>query len=55
MYPMIGIPILPGFISKFALALAAIEAHRPVYLVVLLSASLLSAYYYLPIVINGYF
>ncbi len=54
-FSMIGIPILPGFISKFALALAVIEAHRPVYLLVLLSASLLSAYYYLPIVINGYF
>lgn len=54
-FSMVGIPMLPGFISKFALALAAIDSGKFIFLGVLLISSLLSAFYYFPIIINGYF
>jgi len=52
---MIGIPILPGFISKWHLSLASIEAGNTVLIGVILLSSLLNAVYYFPIVINGFF
>ncbi|SKC88956.1 complex I subunit 5 family protein [Maledivibacter halophilus] len=52
---MVGIPVLPGFISKFNFALASIEAERKIFISVILISSLLNALYYFPIVINGYF
>lgn len=54
-FSMVGIPVLPGFISKFALALAAIEAGRLPVLAVILLSSLLTAAYYFPLIINGFF
>ena len=52
---MIGIPILPGFISKWHLSLASIAAGETILIVVILLSSLLNAVYYSPIVINGFF
>ncbi|GAA0723305.1 monovalent cation/H+ antiporter subunit D family protein [Clostridium malenominatum] len=52
---MIGIPVLPGFISKWYLALASIETNRIMLIGVILISSLLNAVYYFPIAINGYF
>ncbi|WP_291632947.1 proton-conducting transporter membrane subunit [Clostridium sp.] len=52
---MIGIPILPGFISKWHLSLASIEAGNTILIAVILISSLLNAVYYFPIVINGFF
>lgn len=52
---MIGIPMLPGFISKWYLSLLAIDANRPVLIVFILLSSLLNAIYYFPIAINGFF
>lgn len=52
---MVGIPILPGFISKFNFALASIEGGRSIFVIIILLSSLLNALYYFPIVINGYF
>jgi multicomponent Na+:H+ antiporter subunit D len=52
---MIGIPVLPGFISKWNLAMAAIEIDKIYLLIILLVSSLLNAGYYFPIIINGYF
>ncbi|MTI65971.1 MAG: monovalent cation/H+ antiporter subunit D family protein [Firmicutes bacterium] len=52
---MVGIPILPGFISKWYLSLASIDAGKEIFLVVILISSLLNAKYYLPIVVNGFF
>lgn len=52
---MVGIPILPGFVSKWKLSLATIESGK-IYLVgVILLSSLLNVAYYFPIIINGYF
>lgn len=52
---MVGIPVLPGFISKFNLALASLQAGKPLLLLVILLSSLLNATYYFPVIINGYF
>lgn len=52
---MIGIPVFPGFISKWYMALATIEVGKPTLIILLLASSLLNAVYYLPITINGFF
>ncbi len=52
---MVGIPLFPGFISKFNFALGSIDANKSIFVIVILLSSLLNALYYLPIVINGYF
>jgi multicomponent Na+:H+ antiporter subunit D len=52
---MIGIPPLNGFLSKWTLALGALDANLPGYVLVLLISSLLNALYYLPIIIPAFF
>lgn len=52
---MIGIPPLSGFLSKWTLALGALDAGIPGYVLVLLISSLLNALYYLPIIIPAFF
>jgi len=52
---MIGIPPLNGFVSKWTLAMGALEAGQPTYAVILLISSMLNALYYLPVVILAYF
>ena len=52
---MIGIPLLPGFISKWYLALASIESKQFILIGIILLSSLLNAVYYFPIAINGFF
>lgn len=52
---MVGIPVLPGFISKWHLSLVSIESGRIILIAVILASSLLNAVYYFPIVINGFF
>lgn len=52
---MVGIPPLNGFMSKFALAEASMEAGMPVLVVVLLCSSLLNAVYYFRVVGISYF
>lgn len=54
-FAMIGIPPLNGFLSKWTLALGALDANMAIYVFVLLVSSLLNALYYLPIIIPGYF
>ncbi len=52
---MIGIPVLPGFINKWDLAIASIQAGKLGLLMIILASSLLNATYYFPVIINGYF
>lgn len=52
---MVGIPIFPGFISKWYFSIATINANQYIFLAFILASSLLNAVYYFPIVINGYF
>jgi multicomponent Na+:H+ antiporter subunit D len=51
---MIGIPGTGGLISKWYLALSALESGRPVFVLIILAGSLLNAIYYMPIVINAF-
>ena len=46
---MIGVPGLNGFMSKWYLAIAALDIGKPVYVVMILVSSFLNAMYYLPI------
>ncbi len=52
---MVGIPPFNGFISKWQLSLASLEAGQPVFVVILIVSSLLNAAYYFPIVITAFF
>jgi multicomponent Na+:H+ antiporter subunit D len=51
---MIGIPGTGGLISKWYLALSALESGRPIFVLIILAGSLLNAIYYMPIVINAF-
>ncbi len=51
---MVGIPGTGGLISKWYLALSALEIGRPLFVLVILASSLLNAIYYMPIVINAF-
>jgi len=52
---IIGMPPLGGFISKWNLAIGAIDGGQYTLLVVLLASSLLNAFYFFPIVYRGFF
>lgn len=52
---MVGIPPLNGFVSKWYLALGALDAGQPLYVIVILVSSLLSGLYYAPIIISAFF
>lgn len=52
---MVGIPILPGFVSKWYLTLESIKLNYFVLVIFILISSLLNAAYYFPITINGFF
>lgn len=51
---MIGIPGTSGFMSKWFLGLAVLDAGHPELLLVILLSSFLNALYYLPIVISAF-
>lgn len=52
---MVGIPPLNGFVTKWALAIAAFDAYQPTFAVIILISSILNALYYFPIVITAFF
>lgn len=52
---IIGLPPLGGFISKWHLAIGAVEADQLPLLFILLTSSLLNAAYFLPIVYRAFF
>jgi multicomponent Na+:H+ antiporter subunit D len=54
-FSMVGIPVFPGFISKWYLSLACIDIGRIPLILIILASSLLNLLYYFPIVINGFF
>lgn len=54
-FSMVGIPVLPGFISKWYLSLATISSGKYIFIFIILISSLLNAVYYFPIIINGFF
>ncbi|MFQ6137262.1 MAG: monovalent cation/H+ antiporter subunit D family protein [Candidatus Hydrothermarchaeales archaeon] len=52
---VIGIPPMVGFLTKWYLAIGALEAHLPIFLVVILISAMLNAAYYLPPIYDGFF
>ena len=52
---VIGLPPTGGFLSKWYLALGSLDANQWPILVVLLTSSLLNAFYFLPIVFKAFF
>jgi multicomponent Na+:H+ antiporter subunit D len=52
---MIGIPPLVGFISKWVLGVATLDASKTIFLVVIFVSSILNALYYLPIIYIAFF
>ena len=52
---MIAVPPIGGFISKWYLALGAVEANMIPVLVVIMASTLLNAAYFLPIVYNAFY
>ncbi len=52
---IIGIPLTSGFVSKWNLALGAVDGHSLAFLGVILTSSLLSAAYLGPIIYKAYF
>ncbi|MDO9536398.1 MAG: monovalent cation/H+ antiporter subunit D family protein [Bacillota bacterium] len=54
-FSMVGIPPFNGFISKWQLALGALDIGQPFYVVLLIVSSLLNAAYYFPIIIAAFF
>ena len=52
---MIGVPPVSGFVSKWYLAIGAMDIHNWIILTVLLVSSLLNAGYFIPIVIQAYY
>ncbi|MBT9144012.1 MAG: NADH-quinone oxidoreductase subunit L [Dehalococcoidia bacterium] len=55
---MMGIPLLCGFISKWTLAMGALETGEPVFMVsilLLILSGIMNAIYFVPIIIKAYF
>ena len=54
-FGMIGVPPLAGFVSKWYLAIGALDAGQPWVIGILAASSLLNAAYFLPIVYRAWF
>lgn len=52
---MTGFPPTAGFITKWFLAIGALEADRVIFVLVLLVSAMLNAAYFLPVVYNAFF
>ncbi|MCL0088726.1 monovalent cation/H+ antiporter subunit D family protein [Dehalococcoidia bacterium] len=55
---MIGIPLLCGFISKWTLAIGALETGEPVFMasiLLLVVSGIMNAIYFVPIIVRAYF
>lgn len=51
---MVGIPGSNGFISKWHLCLASLEAGKPLAVIIILISSFLNVFYYLPVIVNAF-
>ncbi|MCP4673759.1 MAG: monovalent cation/H+ antiporter subunit D family protein [Desulfobacula sp.] len=52
---MIGVPPVSGFVTKWYLAIGAMDIHNWIILTILLASSLLNAGYFLPVIIQAYY
>jgi len=52
---MIGVPLVCGFVTKWYLAIGAMQAHQNIFLVVLLASTLLNTAYFFPVILRAFF
>jgi multicomponent Na+:H+ antiporter subunit D len=52
---MIGVPLVCGFVSKWYIGIGALQAHRSVFLIVLLTSTILNTGYFFPIILKAVF
>ncbi len=52
---MVGVPPLVGFVSKWELALGALDAGSVAFVILLLLSSLMNFIYYFPLIQNAFF
>ena len=52
---MIGVPLVCGFVTKWYLALGALQAHQNFFLIVLLASTILNTGYFFPVILKTIF
>ncbi|MDP3283307.1 MAG: proton-conducting transporter membrane subunit, partial [Desulfobacterales bacterium] len=52
---MIGVPLVCGFVTKWYIGIGALQAHRNVFLIVLLTSTILNTGYFFPIILKAVF
>lgn len=52
---MIGVPLVCGFVTKWYIALGALQAHQSVFLIVLLASTILNTGYFFPVILKTIF
>jgi multicomponent Na+:H+ antiporter subunit D len=52
---MIGVPLVCGFVTKWYLAIGALQSHHIFFLVVLLASTILNTGYFFPVVFKAFF
>jgi len=52
---MVGIPILPGFVTKWNISLATLQNQQIVPIMAILLSAILNILYYFPVIINAFF
>jgi multicomponent Na+:H+ antiporter subunit D len=52
---MIGVPLVCGFVTKWYIALGALQAHASVFLIVLLASTILNTGYFFPVILKTIF
>jgi len=54
-FGMIGMPPLAGFMTKWYLGVGAGQSHQPIFIMVLITSSILNSIYFLPIIYRAFF
>jgi multicomponent Na+:H+ antiporter subunit D len=52
---MIGVPLVCGFVSKWYIGIGALQAHRNIFLIVLLTSTILNTGYFFPVILRAVF
>jgi multicomponent Na+:H+ antiporter subunit D len=52
---MIGVPLVCGFVTKWYIALGALQAHQSFFLIVLLASTILNTGYFFPVILKTIF
>jgi multicomponent Na+:H+ antiporter subunit D len=52
---MIGVPLVCGFVTKWYIGIGALQAHQSVFLIVLLTSTILNTGYFFPVILKTIF